>query len=172
MFVDSRPLCAMPSPARLQVDATIDSEVELPPVMTVDAITSLAHHVLVSEGMSGAWQFGVRFVDDPTMQAAHADFMGIDTPTDIMTFPYEDDGFDLVPVDDEVLAEQGGDLMISIDRAAEHASEAGWDTSRELFFLVCHGVLHVLGWNDASDEDRARMLDRQTQLLSSWESAS
>lgn len=169
MVVASHPQCAMPSPTELQVDVTVDTEVTLPPVVTVDAITSLARHVLSSGGRSGAWQFGVQFVNDLTMQRAHADFMGIDTATDIMTFPYEDVGFDLVPEGEEMIAEQGGDLMISVDRATEHAREAGWNTDQELFFLVCHGVLHVLGWDDASDDDRARMLERQDELLASWQ---
>lgn len=171
MVVGSLLRCAMPSPTELTVDVTVDGEVDLPSAVTVDAITSLARHVLASEGMSKTWQFGVQFVDDPTMQAAHVDFMGIDTPTDIMTFPYEKEGFELLPEDGEVLAEQGGDLMISVDRAAEHARDAAWGTDQELFFLICHGVLHVLGWDDTSDDDRAKMLKRQSELLASWNSA-
>ena len=158
----------MPSPAELQVDITIQADVDLPAGVTEDAVASFARHVLVAEGESGSWQLGIRFVDDEIMRRAHASFMGIDLPTDIMTFPYEDDGFDLVPEGGEALPLAGGDLIVSVDRAADHAREVGWETSRELFFLVCHGALHILGWDDATDEDRSRMLGRQSSLLVEW----
>ncbi len=160
--------CAMPSPAELEVDITIQADVELPAVVTEEAVASFARQVLIAEGESGSWQFGIRFVDDETISRAHANFMGIDLPTDIMTFPYEDDGFDLVPEGGEILPLAGGDLVISLDRAADHAREVGWETSRELFFLICHGLLHILGWDDEADEDRSRMLDRQSSLLGEW----
>lgn len=158
----------MPSPADLHVDVTVSAETAVPANVTDEAIAALARHVLAAEGESGDWQIGIQFIDDPAMQRAHAGFMGIDTPTDIMTFPYEDDGFDLVPENGEVIAERGGDLMISVDRAAAHAEEAGWSVEQELSFLVIHGVLHILGWDDASDADRSRMLERQSGLLASW----
>jgi probable rRNA maturation factor len=158
----------MHSPAELTVDVTVDAEADLPSTVTEDALISLAYHVLLGERISGDWVFGVRFVDDPTMQRAHVDFMGIDSPTDIMTFPYDDEGFGPVPEGGDVLAQQGGDLMISGDRAEDHAADAGWSTAEELFFVVVHGILHILGWNDATDDDRMRMLDRQHVLLSEW----
>lgn len=165
----SPPRCAMHSPVNLRVDITITADAGVPPGMTGEAVVSLARYVLAEEGMNGEWQFGIRFVDDPTMQQAHADFMGIDTPTDIMTFPYEDDGFGLLSEDaEDVLAGQGGDLLISAERAAANARDAGWETERELQFLVCHGILHILGWDDASDEERSRMLDRQQNLVTGW----
>lgn len=160
--------CAMPSPVDLAVDVTVHAEVELPPALTEDALASLAGCVLVAEGVSGDWQFGIRFVDDPAMQQAHAEFMRMDSPTDIMTFPYEDEGFDFVPGAGDVMPEQGGDLMISVDRAADHAVDAGWGTDQELFFVVVHGILHILGWDDATDDERSEMLDRQQVLLSAW----
>lgn len=169
MGVDSRLRYEMRSPAELRLDVTIGAEVPVPSTLTEGAVSSLIRHVLASEGWSGEWHFGIQFVRDPRMQQAHAEFMGIDEPTDIMTFPYEEDSFDLIAGDDEVLEERGGDLMISVDRAEEQAREAGWDTGRELFFLICHGVLHVLGWSDSSDDDRAVMHSRQSELLTSWE---
>lgn len=168
MDVDSPLRCAMHSPAELTVDVAVDAEANLPSTMTEDALISLAYHVLLGERVTGDWVFGVRFVDDPTMQRAHIKFMGIDSPTDIMTFPYDDEGFGPVLEGDDVRAQHGGDLMISVDRAVDHAADAGWSTAEELFFVVVHGILHILGWDDATDEDRTRMLDRQHVLLSEW----
>jgi probable rRNA maturation factor len=158
---------AMHSPDSPIIDITIDADVDVPHRITEEAIASLTRHILRSEGHDGDWEMAVRFVDDLTMQEAHVEFMGIDEPTDIMTFPYEDEGFLPGNLDepDEVA---GGDLIISVDRAADNASAAGWEADQELFFLIAHGILHLLGWDDGTDQDRSRMLARQEQLLSEW----
>lgn len=146
----------------MQHIVSVETEVELPDAVNETTISSLVSHVLTCEGFTEEWQVGVQFVDDPTMQAAHAEFMDIDEPTDIMTFPYADD--------DDIWGESeaGGDLIISVDTARENAEVAGWSHADELHFLVAHGLLHLIGWDDHSDTDRAAMLNRQRELLESW----
>lgn len=165
----------MPSRDDARPVVTMQSDVALPDGISEATLTSLAAHVLFEEGVSGEWPLGVHFIDDPAMQAAHVEFMGIDEPTDIMTFPYGedegDDGMPWIPEEEEGAGGSGGDLLISVDRAAENASEAGWSTERELYFLVAHGILHLLGWDDASQTDRTAMLDRQAELLNGWRGA-
>lgn len=141
---------------------SVESDIQLPEVVTTAAILSLMTHVLTSEAVGEVWQLGIQFVDDATIQAAHKEFMNIDESTDIMTFPYTDD--------DDVWGESepGGDLMISIDTARENASAADWSVADELFFLVTHGLLHLLGWKDNSTGNRAAMLTHQQELMASW----
>lgn len=163
----------MPSPADPEPLITVQAESAVPPGISEQALASLVAHILRKEGVDAPWEMGIQFVDDPTMQAAHAEFMGIDEPTDIMTFPYEDEdeGFAGGSPDWDSGSAQGGDLMISVDTAAENARAAGWSLDDELRFLVAHGVLHLLGWDDASDAHRTAMLSRQAELLSSWDEA-
>lgn len=165
----------MPSPDDARPVVSVQSDVPLPEGITEAALTSLAAHILEEEGVSGEWPLGVHFIDDPAMQAAHVEFMGIDEPTDIMTFPYGDDEGDddgpWIPEEGIDADGRGGDLLISVDRAAENAAEAGWSTERELYFLVAHGILHLLGWDDAADLDRSAMLDRQAELINGWREA-
>lgn len=143
-----------------------DPDVALPADLTEDAITALSLHVLQAEGAAGDWTLGFRFVGDGEMQRMHREFMGLDSPTDIMTFPLD---ADVWAFGDEDTAETvGGDIVISVDTAASQASEGGWGVDDELRFLVVHGLLHLLGWDDHADADRAAMLDRQRALLESW----
>jgi len=96
-------------------------------------------------------------VDDREMQRMHADFMDIDEPTDVMTFPSEqEDGG------------PAGDIVISVERAAEQGAENGLSTEDEVIFLAIHGVLHLTGWDDHSDADRAAMLDRQRSIIAGF----
>ncbi len=141
---------------------TVDSDLALPNGFDPDLIPALVAFVLQQEEVGEDWTVGIQFVDDAEMQRAHLEFMDIDEPTDIMTFPYEED-------DDEWGAsDPGGDLMISVDRAKVNATEAGWSAAEELAFLIAHGLLHLTGWDDHTDEDRDAMLARQHTLLSAW----
>lgn len=136
----------------------------MPADLTDQLLERLVVLTLGSEGRGGRWAFAIRLVSDPVMQDAHAQFMDIDEPTDIMTFPYDRDDLD-EPY------EGGGDLLISSERAADHAAEVPWQWADELAFLVIHGVLHVLGWDDTTADHRERMLRRQHDILTEFQRA-
>lgn len=142
---------------------TIDEDAPLPESVTSEAIASLVQHVLDQEGIGDDWEIGIQFIDDAAMQQAHVEFMGIDEPTDIMTFPYADDDDGSWGGEDA-----GGDLLISVDRAAANAVDANWSHADELFFVIAHGLLHLTGWDDGTDDDREAMLKRQHDLIASW----
>lgn len=137
---------------------------EAPAGFAVDAarLRSLTCYVLSAEGACGAWAITVALVSEANLQALHKQFMQDDTPTDIMTFPTESDQG----------AHGGGDLAISVAHLHDRASEWGNTPAEELEFLVAHGVLHLLGYGDATFADRAAMLARQRQLISAWQEAS
>jgi probable rRNA maturation factor len=120
-----------------------------------ERIARIIEGVIEAEAQHRDWEIAVVFVDDAEMRRMHRDFMGIDEPTDIMTFPSES----------EPDGPHGGDLIISIETAAAQASEFGNTVSRELEFLIVHGMLHLLGWDDAGADDRAAMLARQDEIL-------
>lgn len=149
----------------VSVDLQLASDVEVPEAASAAALTGLIRHVLDEEGARGEWSIAIQFTSDAEIQRMHRDFMGSDSPTDIMTFPYDGSDEAFPGVIDDVT---GGDLVISVDRARENAESAGWPTGDELLFLVTHGVLHLLGWNDHTDAERDAMLTRQHELLQAW----
>lgn len=152
----------------IEHELTMESDVDLPASLSEANILSLISTVLEAESVDESWQIGIQFVDDSTMQAAHVEFMDIDEPTDIMTFPYAiEDGDDFWGD-----SQAGGDLMISVDRARANAADAGWSETDELNFLIIHGLLHLLGWDDHSNTDRDAMLEQQHQLLKLWQERS
>lgn len=156
----------------IDVEVTIETDVMLSTGIEPESASSLVEHVLRHENASGRWSLAIRFVSDPVMQQMHDTFMGLDAPTDIMTFPYDEGEWPVPETETAITSERGGDLVISVDRAAFNAAEAGWSTSDELHFLICHGLLHLLGWRDDHNSDRERMLARQHALLESWASGS
>lgn len=143
--------------AALQLAFSLVAEAEPPEGLTEDGLRSLAEIVLLVEGAVGSWEIAVALVDDARLQALHRDFMGIDTPTDVMTFPYDESG-----------SAGGGDLVISVDHARTQAAAWGMSPADEVRFLVVHGLLHLLGWRDEVEGDRERMLGRQAELFNRW----
>lgn len=148
------------------VDLSITSDVDVPDAASLTTLSELIRHVLEREGAREKWNIGIQFTSDEEIQRLHRDFMGIDSPTDIMTFPYDgsDEAFPGV-IEDMT----GGDLIISVDHARANAELAGWTTENELLFLVTHGVLHLLGWSDHTGAERDAMLAHQHDLLQTWQ---
>jgi rRNA maturation RNase YbeY len=143
---------------QLDLSFSVVREAEAPPGVADDDLESLAVFVLSTEGATGSWQVTVALVDDARLQSLHREFMGIDTPTDIMTFPVDESPGEI----------QGGELVISVDHAVTQASAWGLSPDEEIAFLVVHGLLHLCGWRDDADEQRQRMLDRQRELIGWW----
>jgi rRNA maturation RNase YbeY len=140
-------------------DIAVEVVVErpLPALGSAERLERLVRHALQAESVSGRWDVTVACVSDSELQRLHRDFMGTDEPTDVMTFPLGD-------------GQQGGDIVVSVDRAVEQGREHGLSAWEEVCFLTVHGVLHLCGWTDDTEELRQRMLDRQSELLATWSS--
>jgi probable rRNA maturation factor len=81
-------------------------------------------------------------------------YLGHDYPTDILTFDLSDE-------EDTV----SGDICINVQECGLNADEFGVPTEHELFRLFAHGLLHLVGLNDHSDEERANMRAWENRLL-------
>ncbi len=148
------------APGDLALDLDVIVEAELPPDLDLDALRDLVGFVLRSEGVTGSWAVAGVLTDDERLRALHRDFMGLDTETDVMTFPLAETGSDTDPDQG-----QGGDIVVSVERAAAQAPAYGHTTAQEIAFLVVHGLLHLCGWTDRTAQERAAMLAHQTALL-------
>ena len=101
--------------------------------------------------------------DDSGIQSLNRDFLGYDTPTDVLAFSaLEDDGpFVSAPEAGGYL----GDVIVSYPRAVAQAQEHGHSPEQELNLLVVHGILHLLGYDHADDEAKAAMWARHDAIL-------
>ena len=147
---------------RLDLSFSLIQEVEAPPGVSSDRLESLTAFVLAAEGATGSWEITVALVGDARLQSLHRDFMGIDTPTDIMTFPAGESAGQI----------EGGELVISVDHALTQGAAWGHSPEEEIAFLVAHGLLHLTGWRDDTEEQRERMLARQHDLIDRWRTQS
>jgi probable rRNA maturation factor len=146
---------------------TIQIEQQFEDRVDADALEHLAVHVLQAEGRKGPLELGVIVTTDQEVRALNVQYLGHDYDTDVISFSMADedaaDGF-LTPTDRPPYL---GDVVISYERAFEQAPDYGYTTPREVANLLVHGILHLLGWDDSTDELRAKMQARQEDQLRS-----
>jgi probable rRNA maturation factor len=96
--------------------------------------------------------------DDAQLQRLNREFLGINAPTDVLSFPAN-------YVDPETGEFYLGDIIISYPQAASQATIAEQPIENELQLLVVHGILHLLGYDHQEDEEKDRMWAIQESIL-------
>lgn len=108
----------------------------------------------------GPCEVHVLVTGDDRIREINRDFLGLDRPTDVISFP---DG-DLIPTGRRLL----GSIVVSLDTAQRQAEDEGRSVIRELQELLLHGTLHLLGYDHSSDQGEMNRLeiDLREELLS------
>lgn len=96
--------------------------------------------------------------DDRQLHELNLDYLGVDAPTDVLSFPASE-------TDPETGSIYLGDIAISVPRAAQQAEAAGHSVEAEAQLLVVHGTLHLLGYDHSTDEEKAVMWGEQARVL-------
>ncbi len=121
------------------------------------------------------------FVGESRMKSVNKENRGINETTDVLSFPMHDltNGvlneepqewdFEVLENEDGEIEESLynlGDILISLEAAAEQAKEYGHSEEREIVFLALHGLLHLLGYDHEDDEMEALMQAEADAILS------
>ena len=101
-------------------------------------------------------------VDNEEIHRINKEYRNIDRETDVISFALEEGE----TIDEPV--KTLGDIYISIDRVYSQAKEYGHSVKRELFFLVTHGFLHLLGYDHMKKEDEEVMFPLQEKILDNY----
>ena len=112
--------------------------------------TALVHHNVRSADIDLA------IVDDAEIAHLHEAHLGQTGPTDVLTFDLRDSReADVVQ----------GQIVLSIDTAEREATERGHAVEAETALYAVHGVLHLLGYDDRTEAEAAKMHELEDQLL-------
>ena len=152
--------------------------------------------VLTDERVPSA-TISLALVDDAEIQRVNREFLGHDFPTDVISFRLnEDEGQgsgrglrvegrgltvrgseegtpcllpDLRPSPLAPQPHLEGELIVSTETALREAATHGWSPHDEVLLYVVHGLLHLCGYDDLTDEARPAMRVREREVLAGWQ---
>lgn len=156
-----------------RVDLVIRAGVSSP--LAAKAIATSVSKALEAARAPQPGSVTVVLTDDAELTELNNAHMGIDGPTDVLSFPMiEPEAFPSA-----ARPERGrrrahiGDIAISVERAVEQADQGRggqtgdirWSAANEIRLLVTHGTLHLCGWDHAEPGDEAAMRAKERELL-------
>lgn len=124
---------------------------------------ALAEHVLNAMHVATDAELTIVFIDPKPMEDLHIRWLDLPGPTDVMSFPMDE----LRPGSAEHPTPAGtlGDICICPQVAETQAQEAGHTTVEEMLMLATHGMLHLLGYDHAEEDEKEEMFALQRRLL-------
>lgn len=127
------------------------------------SLIRLATYCLDSLKIHPEAELALVLVDEAAMEQLHVQWMGEPGPTDVLSFPMDE----LRPGTNEELTPAGvlGDIVLCPQVAEVQAESAGHTTLDELHLLTTHGILHLLGYDHADEEEKKEMFSLQKDLL-------
>lgn len=131
--------------------------------MTKSEIERIAGKLLDRENLPREIEISVLFTDNEGIRLLNREYRGIDTPTDVLSFPLSTpEELAQAPEGTEVLL---GDVVISLETAREQARQQRHSIKRESALLLTHGLLHLLGYDHGSEEERERMRQMEGEIV-------
>jgi probable rRNA maturation factor len=159
----------------VSIDVFAADEQDVHPI-AVARWAELARKVLAARGIKGETEVSILFVDEDSIAALNEQFLGKSGPTDVLSFPIEDEpgptgrSPDFGGSGPGSSPEEGaltllGDVVICPSMAAANATEHEVTLDDEVALLVVHGLLHLLGMDHEQDAEAERMEALEQELL-------
>ena len=123
----------------------------------LDIVQKSIKAVLNEEGIDENVEVSISFVGDDEIRELNKDFRGVDSETDVLSFPMDDE----FQIDERIL----GDVVINTKRVLEQAKEFGHSDTRELSYLTVHSILHLLGYDHMEEEDKKEMRGKEKIIM-------
>ena len=138
------------------------------PAVRAAWLRAIARRALAAEDV-GPVQVGIVVTDDETMRELNRRFLGLDEPTDVLSFGLAGAGETLFALPPEEASL--GEIVIGYPTAVRQAAEAGRKVEAELAHLLVHGVLHLLGHDHQRAQDEAAMRRQEEEILAGMETS-
>ncbi|MEN6370772.1 MAG: rRNA maturation RNase YbeY [Armatimonadota bacterium] len=120
-------------------------------------LTETAEKMLRAEGCPESSEVSILLIDDEGITSLNREYLGKDRPTDVLSF-YQSEN-------PEERGDVLGDIVISVETAKRQADERKKSLDEELDLLVSHGILHLLGYTDYTEETARRMQERAAEVI-------
>lgn len=135
--------------------------------------TDVVKAALQTENFSLPAEVSITLTHAETVHALNREYRNVDAVTDVLSFPLlefvpgedfsrHDFSMDLDPDTGEVPL---GDIVLCIERIRSQAQEYGHSVRREYAFLICHSMLHLLGYDHMEEDERLQMEEEQRKIM-------
>lgn len=139
-----------------EIEVFNSSQTVLLPIKKVRGITDFVFRSFSkSKGLPYKFlRLNVVYLTDTDIHVMNREYLGHDYPTDVITFTIEASGEELE-----------GEIYIGAETAARQALEYGVSLTGEVLRLAVHGVLHLLGMDDQTPQDKEKMTQEEDRYL-------
>ena len=120
------------------------------------AIEKAIGAVIEAEELEGDFEVSVSFVTNEEIKELNKEFRNVDSETDVLSFPMDDE-FDGV-----ILL---GDIVLSTQRIIEQAKDFVHSLEREMAYLTVHSMLHLLGYDHMNSDEKEEMRSREKEIM-------
>jgi probable rRNA maturation factor len=127
-----------------------------------DIIKGVVREALALENFAADTDVSISLVDNDEIRDLNRTYRGVDSPTDVLSFPMLE-GEDNIKILDMPL--MLGDIVISLERAREQCKDYGHSFEREAGYLTAHGMLHLMGYDHQTEEDKKIMRQKEECVL-------
>ncbi len=139
-------------------------------------VEEIIKYALNKEEVDVPIEVSVIFIDNEKIREINKEQRNFDKVTDVLSFPmldypkgqvykevYKHHKFTDVDLNEGKLVL--GDIVLSLERAAEQSDEYNHSFEREVCYLTIHSVLHLLGYDHMEDDDKIKMRKREEEIL-------
>lgn len=132
----------------------------------INSLENVIKLALIEEGVKYNVEISLTFVDNKKIRELNNSFRKIDKVTDVLSFPlYEKIEIENMKTKKTVGEIPLGDIVLSLEKANEQAIEYGHSSEREICFLICHSMFHLLGYDHDNDENTKLMRLKEEKIL-------
>jgi len=138
-----------------------------PDDQTASTMEAAAIAALEGEGIDPQFaSISVSFVDRDEIHRLNRQYRGVDRETDVLSFPAFEAG--QIPAEAELSEDEElalGDVVICEDVCREQAKEYGHSEEREIIYLFVHSVMHLLGYDHETEDEKQDMRAREEAVM-------
>ncbi len=135
-----------------------------------DMTSQVVRYALKSEGYNHPdSEVSILFTGDEFITFLNKKYRGENHPTDVLCFSMTETNSKTDELNMPEIPKQLGDIVISLDAAANQADAEGVTLRREVALLLVHGILHLLGYDHDKPQNEAVMWAKQSAILNALE---
>ena len=149
----------------MEIELSFQNNTELK-TYNEDYFLNIAETIFKHLNLDGYFIFEINLVTKEEIHRINKEYRKIDRPTDVISFAFEDDfEGETKIVASKDLPRDLGEIFICPDVCINQAKEYGHSLDREMSFLTCHGLLHLLGYDHMTKEDEEVMFGIQNKVM-------